>query len=545
MAAPDDLKPAGATHPAGGPALSFPDLPRLELDQLLGQLVDRAQEVMATQGRLRGLLRANQLVTSELESAAVLHRTAEAARQLVGARRAVLDVTGPAGTVVESVAAGSGPAPRGSRQEARAGAVLDVPIRVRGEVVGALHLQDDERDVFSREDRELVQALAATAGLSVSNSWSYESARRRGEWLQASAAITRELLAAGDSGAGALELVARGIRDVAEADVVAVLLPDPQSSSGALRVEVLVGPREIEGTGEPVPVSGTVLGRVLREGRPVRLVDGTGEGAGALPWTGVDVAAVLAVPLRGSEVVLGVLCAARVPGRPGFSPTDAEMAGDFAAQAAVAIELSAARAEQQRAVVLDERERIAMDLHDTVVQQMFSVGLTLQGAVAGLPDDRPARRVRDAVEEIDRIINRIRSTVFPLRAEAGGPSPREQVMDAVAEASGALGFEPDVRVSGLLDGAVTEDLVHDVAGVVREALLDVARRRRATTASIDVVGDREGVVVHVRDDDRQPPDQHRTAEAALRRRAERHGGTCTVTAGTPAGTSQYWWVPCA
>lgn len=550
MTAHEERVPPASGHDEPGARLSFPDLPRLELDQLLGQLVDRAQEVMGTQGRLRGLLRANQLVTSELASSAVLHRTAEAARDLVGARHVLLDVAGPAGTVVESVSAGASvPTPRTSRRQGPAAgrpeAVLDVPIRVRGEVVGALHLQDGERGAFSQEDRELVQALAVTAGLAVQNAWLYESARRRGEWLQASAAITRELLADGDSGAGALELVARGIRDVAGADVVAVLLPEPEPSSPrCLCVEVLVGPCDVEAAGTPIAVAGTALGQVFSGGRPERL-DGRAlqEDPGAVPWKGVTVDAVLAVPLRGSEEVLGVLCAARLPGHPGFSPTDVEMAGDFAAQAAVAIELSAARAEQQRAVVLDERERIAVDLHDTVVQQLFSVGLTLQGAAAGFPDDRAAGRVRDAVEQIDRIINRIRSTVFPLQTAANRPSPREQVMDAVAEAAGALGFEPDLRFSGLLADAVAADLVPDVVAVVRDALSDVARRHRATTASIDVVEDRDGVVVHVRDDDGQPPDQPGVAGAALRRRAERHGGTFTVTAGTSAGTSQYWWVP--
>jgi GAF domain-containing protein len=552
------------------PRLSFPDGPRLELDQLLAQLVDRAQEVMGTQGRLRGLLRANQLVARELSSSAVLQRTTDAARELVGARRATLELAGPGGGRVESGEAGPRrratdagprspeptPAHSGSgtarrpRPAVRLAPVelgeLHVPIRLRHELVGTLHLEESMHAAFTAEDRELVEALAATAGLAIQNARLYESARRRGEWLQASAAITRQLLADAEGDARPLALVARSVRDVAGADVVAVLRPDPEGPSAIqLCVDVLVGPEGAERTGPPVPVTGTVLGRVFSEGGRVCLVDGSvDEALGAVPWSGLQVGAVLAVPLTGSATVHGVLCAARLPHRPAFSDTDVEMAGGLASQAAVALELADARAERQRAVVLDERERIAVDLHDTVVQRLFSVGLSLQGVLGGLTDGRAAERVRATVAEVDRTINQIRSTVFPLQAAAADTDPRDRLLDAVADVAPALGFEPDLRFSGLLAGTVGTDLVEDLVAVVRAGLLDVAARGRATSASVDVVEDRDGLVVHVRDDDRAGTGAATdAAEADLRRRAERHGGTFTVNAGTPAGTSLYWWVP--
>jgi signal transduction histidine kinase len=124
------------------------------------------------------------------------------------------------------------------------------------------------------------------------------------------------------------------------------------------------------------------------------------------------------------------------------------------------------------------------------------------------------------------------------------PDPRDRVLDAVAELVPALGVEPDLRFSGLLAGRMPADLVEDLVAVVRLALLDVARRARATIVSVDLVQDRDGVVVHVRDDDPEGADAE-TGDAAadLRRRAERHGGTLTVSAGTPVGTSLYWWAP--
>ena len=198
-------------QPSGHPAssgtsedaveLTFPDLPRLELDQLLGQLVERAQEVMATQGRLRGLLRANQIVTSDLSLPVVLRRIVEAARELVGARYAALGVLAPEGGLAEFVhvgmADGAGGADRAPPQgKGLLGALIEdprpirltriaddprscglpadhppmtsflgVPIRVRDEVFGNLYLRGERRGGFTAEDEELITALAATAAV--------------------------------------------------------------------------------------------------------------------------------------------------------------------------------------------------------------------------------------------------------------------------------------------------------------------------------------------------------------------------------------------
>ncbi|GAA4733874.1 two-component system sensor histidine kinase [Modestobacter marinus] len=538
MAGREDAGPPLQRSGAAGAELSFPDQPRLELDQLLGQLVERAQEVLGTQGRLRDLLRANQAVSSELSSAGVLERTADVARDLIGARTASVEPAPP------SARGPDRPGPPAAGTTAR-GSELHVPVQVRDELVGELHLVDSTRGGFTAEDLELAQALAVTAGLAVANARLYESARRRGEWLKASGAITRELLAGELAGTGALELVARSSRDVAGADVVAVLRPH-QAGRGPrqLCVEVLVAAEGVAPVGRSVPREGTLLGRVLDAAEPISVADGVlDDEDGAMPWSEPEVGALLAVPLRGSGAVLGVLCAARLPGRPTFTDTDVEMAAGFANQAALAIELAEARAEQQRAVVLDERERIAADLHHVVVQRLFSVGLGLQGVLAGLTDRRTAGRVLATVEEVDRTIEHIRRTVFPLATARAPADPRERVLDAVVEAGAVLGFEPDVRFSGTRTGLLVEELAEDVAAVVRAALLDVARRGRATTAAVDVVEDSDGLLVHVRDDDPQGPDEFWPVGEELRHRAERHGGSCTVSPTSPVGASQYWWVP--
>jgi GAF domain-containing protein len=254
--------------------LTFPDLPRLELDQLLGQLVERATEVMATQGRLRGLLRANQAITSGLSLPAVLRRIAESARDLVGARYAALGVLASDGGLAEFVhvgladerAARIGHLPEGKGllgalieqpQPIRLASIADdprscgfppghppmtgflgVPIRIREKVFGNLYLAESTRGEFTADDEELTKALAATAATVIDNARLYEAARDRGEWLRASAAITRRLLSANlDDEIEFLRLVAEHSRNIARADLVAVVLPHGQD----LHVEVAVG----------------------------------------------------------------------------------------------------------------------------------------------------------------------------------------------------------------------------------------------------------------------------------------------------------------
>jgi signal transduction histidine kinase len=525
-------------------ALSFPDLPRLELDELLTQLVDRAQEVLGTQGRLRGLLRANQLVTSDLTLTTVLHRTAEAARELVGARHAALDVVGPTGALVEFVHAGPEPDGTAGTGGARDGSRLDVPIRVRDEIFGHLHLVGGR---FSAEDEELARALAATAGISVSNARLYESAGRRGEWLQASAAITRRLLADGDDGARPLDVVARSMRDVAGADAVAVVRPAEDDGPDGLRVEAMLGPEGQARLVPPLPQHGSLPGRVLTTGEAVCVVDATTAGdLGSVPWPDLDVGPVLAVPLVGSGRVLGVLCAARLSGRLPFSDIDVEMAGSFANQAALAVELTGARAEQARAAMLDERERIAADLADTIVQRLFSVGLTLQGALAGLGGGRAADRVRATVDDVDEIINQVRSTVFALQPDAGGDAVglRDRLLDAVAERAVRLGFEPALRISGAVPERLPGGMVEDLLSVLGEALGNVADHARATSTKVEVTAGRNRLVLDVRDDGvgMGGATPGRGLTDALRR-AERHGGTLTIGPCVPSGTCVSWSIP--
>jgi signal transduction histidine kinase len=561
--------------------LTFPDLPRLELDQLLVQLVDRAQEVMATQGRLRSLLRAQRLVTGELVLPVVLRRVVQGARELVGARYAALGVIGSSGGLVEFVHEGVsadtvqriGRLPQG---KGMLGALIDdprplrlahlaedprssgfppghppmdhflgVPIRVRNEVFGNIYVADGPRGGFSAEDEELLTALASTAGVAIDNARLYESARTRGEWLQASAAVTRQLLAPDAQDDRSLQLIAERTKDIADADLALLLFPD-DGAAGQLRIEVTVGAEARHLRGQTLPLDASLAGRVYRAGEPACVAQlASGTGLTSLTTNGVDIGPVLAVPLTGFGRVHGVLSVARVAGRSGFTPADVDMVASFANQAALAIELAQARREQERAEMLDDRERIAADLHDHVIQRLFAAGLSLQGFAAGLAPGRGADRIQRTIVDLDDTIRQIRTSIFRLQQDPRGvvAGVRSQLLDVLAELSPVLGFEPGLRLSGVLEGTIPGPVVEDLLAVLREALTNVARHACASSAQVDLSAGDGRLVLRVSDDGRGiGPTTRRSGLANLRRRAEAHGGTLELLPAQPSGTVLCWTV---
>ncbi|HEY6744393.1 MAG TPA: GAF domain-containing protein [Mycobacteriales bacterium] len=553
-------------------------MPRLELDELLGQLVERAQEVMGTQGRLRGLLRASQMVSSDLALPVVLRRIVDAARDLVGARYAALGVISSRGGLAEFVHSGMPPdvvrrigdLPQG---KGLLGALIDdpapirlgrideddrssgfppdhppmasflgVPIRVRDEVYGNLYLAESHRGAFTAEDEELAQALAATAAAAIGNARLYESARLRGEWLQAQAAITRQVLSGDpDEAIGSLRLIAETSRQLARADLVTVVLP----ADGDLRVDVAVGADAAELLGTRLSLSDSLSGRVFTSLVPLRSDIGEESAAGFLVTPPVELGPVLAVPLLGAGGARGVLWAARRRGGAPFDVEELDLAAGFANQAAVAIELAEARAEKQRASMFEERERIAADLHDHVIQRLFAAGLTLQSVAATLEKGRSADRILSTVDDLDNTIRQIRTSIFQLHLlpQSGMPGLRAQLLDVAAELTPALGFEPSVRFSGLLD-ALPDDVAEDVVAVLREALANVARHAHARRVDVDLTRSAVRLQLEVRDDgDGLGASTRRSGLDNLRHRAERRGGTFHVRPNEPRGTCLSWTIP--
>ncbi|MCU1662684.1 MAG: hypothetical protein JWR58_2749 [Pseudonocardia sp.] len=538
--------------------------------------------MIATQGRLRGLLRANQLIVSDLALPTVLRHIVEAARELVGARYVALGVISPAGGLAEFVHTGMpegaveriGHLPRGkgllgaliedphpirlrriTDDPRSAGfppghppmsSFLGVPIRLREEIFGNLYLSESTRREFSAEDEDLTTALAATAAVAIENARLYDSAHTRGEWLQASAAITRQLLSpdTGESATYPLQLIAERSREIACADLVAVALPD--ASGNELCIEVSVGSGADDLSGRRVPLAGSLWGRVFTTGEPLRLSCPDDEaGLGSLMPEELDIGPVLVVPLLGSRGVQGVLSAGRLRGRTAFAAADLDMASSFASQAAVAIELAEARAEQQRAAVLDDRDRIAADLHDHVIQRLFAAGLSLHNVAMGLGRGPLADRVLATVEDLDATISQIRTTIFQLHdmPRANPAGVRVRLLDVVADATKALGFEPAVRFDGPVD-ALRTDITEDLVAVLREALTNVARHARAHTVAVEVTSGSDQLTLAVHDDGVGiRPTTRSGGLTNMRRRAERHSGTFDVGPREPRGTTLRWSIP--
>ena len=566
-------------RPVDDPLLTFPDLPRLELDQLLRQLVDRAHEVIASQGRLRGLLRANQMIASDLALPLLLRHIVDAARELVGARYAALGVNARTGGLAQFVHVGVRPKtvaaigdlphgkgllgalvedpvpirvkriadhPRSSgfpEHHPPMESFLGVPIRVRGEVFGNLYLCESGNGEFSSEDEDLVTALAATAGVAIANARLYDVARTRQDWLRASATITRRLLST-DPG-DPLKLVVDLAIDVADADLVAVALPTADGQ--ALRVEVAVGPGADAVTGVRVPLAASLCGRVLTTGGPLRgswRQESPGLGSGVAAELALD--PVLIVPMAGSQQVNGVLIAARLRDRAAFTDDDLDMISGFANQASLALELTEARAEQQRAAVADDRDRIAADLHDHVIQRLFAAGLSLQSVAKQLGMDTTAgERITENITNLDQTISQIRTTIFQLHRATGAVASglRGLVLDVVADVTPALGFSPETRFTGPVQSSVADDIGDDLLAVLREALSNIARHAHAGSAAVEISVHDELTLRVVDDGIGFPATTRRSGLANMAARAEHHGGALHVTRGDRAGTTLSWTVP--
>ena len=578
---PADSTPADSAvddSAVDGPALAFPDLPRLELDQLLTQLIERAHEVIASQSRLRGLLRANQMITSDLALPLLLRHVVDAARELVGARYAALGVNARAGGLAQFLHAGMPPQtvaaigdlphgkgllgalvadpvpirvariaddPRTSgfpEHHPPMNSFLGVPIRVRGEVFGNLYLCESSNGEFSAEDEDLVTALAAAAGVAIANARLYDVARTRQDWLRASATITRRLLST-DPG-DPLQLVVDLARDVAHADLVAVALPTPDGA--ALRIDVAVGSGADDVTGVHIPAADSLCGRVLTTGRPLR--DSWRQESPELGPTAAELELdpMLIVPLVGTRQVNGVLIAARQPQRAAFTDDDLDMVTGFANQASLALELTEARLEQQRAAVTDDRDRIAADLHDHVIQRLFAAGLSLQSVAKQLGPDTPAAEgIAENITNLDQTISQIRTTIFKLHRATGAVASglRGRILDVLADVTPALGFSPETRFTGPLQATVPDDISEDLLAVLREALSNIARHARAGSAAVDI-SVHDTLTLRVVDDGIGiSADTPRSGLANMAARAQRHGGALHVTRGNPVGTELTWTVP--
>jgi len=533
---------------------------------------------------LRSLLDAVLTIGSDLDLRATLQRITEAAVSLVDARYGALGVLDEDGTALaEFITVGIaaeghaaiGALPKGlgllgslitdastlrladlREHPDRAGfppnhppmvSFLGVPIRTRDRVFGNLYLTDKTTaEAFTDIDEELVQALAGAAAVAIDNARLYEEGQRRQATLAAFRDVVQALLEGGRH-EEILDEIARRALGLAGADLAAIVLPG--QGADELRIAVVVGLGADELAGTTFARSTSRSGQVLASGSPVRLDDVARDPRPGPFQSRQDLGPALFIPLGVEGGPIGTLVVARRAGAGGFAALQQEITTSFASQAGLVVEHERQRARLQDLALLEDRDRIARDLHDTVIQGVFATGLALQGAARLIAEPAARERVAAAVDQLDEIVRHIRTVIFGIETErvAAPEGFRRRALAVVEESSRAIGHEPRLTFAGPVDTVLAGALADDLLAVLREALSNVARHAWASLVEVHLEVTDDRVTLVVRDDGIGPGDGARRGNGLrnLTERAAGHGGTATVAPGDPAGTVVTWTAPLA
>ncbi|WP_413098601.1 GAF domain-containing protein [Streptomyces sp. Inha503] len=557
-------------------------LPQLRLDELLEGLQQQVAQVRSARDRIHTLLDAVLAIGSDLELAVVLQRIVESAVSLVDAEYGALGVLGEEGTIKqfltvgidEETIAGMGHYPRGegilgllirhpeplrlanlAQHPSSVGfpsghppmtSFLGTPIKVREQVFGNLYLTDKQGAAeFDADDEAVLRTLAAAAGVAIDNARLYDEARRRQRWLVASNELTRSLLS-GAEPAAVLESFTATLREMAGADLVTLAIP--VGDSGELVIEAASGTRAEDARGLVLGAA-TLAAKVFASGETI-----TSDAVSADPRaTGgsaaiVELGPAFLVPLGTRDHVRGVLQVANVPGGPVFTDAVIDMVIGYGNQAALALEVAEHRQDADRMLVLNDRDRIARDLHDLVIQRLFAGALTLQSTLGRLAD-RPqvGARVQRVVDDLDDTIKVIRSTIYSLGEQERSRSEglRARLVAAMERAAEALGFPPALRMTGLLDTNVPAGHAEHMLAVAGEALSNAARHAHATAVDVSVEVTDTALRLKVADNGHgvDPAVTRRSGLANLQQRAEELGGSFSLRPNEPNGTIVEWTAP--
>lgn len=552
-------------------------LSQLRLRELLLEVQDRIEQIVEGRDRLDGLIDAILAITSGLKLDATLRAIVHTAAELVDARYGALGVRRYDHRLVEFVyegideetrhLIGSLPEGRGvlgalieepkpirlddiSRHPASVGfplhhppmrTFLGVPVRIRDEVFGNLYLTEKaDGQPFSDDDEVLVQALAAAAGIAVDNARLFEESRTREAWIEATRDIGTQMLAGADP-AMVFRLIAEEALTLmaGAATLVAVPLDD---EAPACEVDDLV---IVEVAGEISPavkqmtvaVSGTSIGGVFHDRTPRRFdrldlaVDGP-----------VEPGPALVLPLRAADTVAGVLVALRSADEQPFSDKQLDMMAAFADQAALAWRLATAQRQMREVEILTDRDRIARDLHDHVIQRLFAVGLTLQGAAPRARVPAVRESIYSSIDDLQEIIQEIRSAIFDLHAGPSRATGLRHRLDKVIDQLAIPALHTTVQYTGPLS-VVDTVLANHAEAVLREAVSNAVRHANATSLAINVSVEDDVRVEVVDDGVGISGDITESGLRNLRQRADDAGGEFTVENMPTGGTLLRWSAP--
>ncbi len=571
---------SGTKRPAASP---WPAARSLDLEDLLDELRARALVARHSQERMGQLLEAVVAVSADLELSEVLGRIVESAVRLVDARYGALGVISADGErLVEFITHGVsdeqraqiGHPPHGrgvlgllirDPQPRRLADIahhpdsygfpanhpemhtfLGAPVRIRDEVFGNLYMAEKlGAEEFSEEDESILVALAAAAGVAIDNARLYHASRQQQRWSDAVAEVTQVLLEQEDE-AAALALVGRRALGLSGSCAAFVLLP---GTNGELEARAVV---RADGTGPPRGVArfeAPLWQEVGSARQPLLLSPSVGEGVTA--WRQEVVAAVgpagdgtaAVLPLPPGRGSVGLLVVLWDPDAGSLPSESMSMLTDFAQQSGLA--LLAGRSQRDRALMamLDDRDRIARDMHDHVIQRLFATGLSLQAASRMATHPVVQTRLEGAVDDLDAAIKEIREAIFHLHRTVR-PDETTQRLGALVESfSEGLGFLPGLDVDGPVD-TLGPALASDVMAVVREGLANAAKHAQATRVDLTVEVRPDSVCVTVTDDGGgTDPRDARGGLVNLEERAAARNGSFDVEPAVPHGTSLRWTVP--
>jgi len=522
------------------------------------------------------LIEAGLVLASELSLSAVLQRIIEVAADITGARYGALGVV-EEGKLVDFITTGITPERRRAIGELPVGhgilgmlihrgtertpiriaditkhpdaygfppnhpemhSFLGAPIVARGEVFGDIYLTEKQgASEFTEEDAQAVLVLASQAGVAIENARLYEETARRERWLDAVREITIAVL----SGRGpdeALSLVASRAKELVQADLATVAVT---AGEGELVVAVADGEHADALAERRFPFDGSISGSVIRSGRAEvspDVSDDPREYRPVVELASMGPAAI--VPLGRDGGVFAALAVMNRRGGKPFTDEDVRLLEAFTGQAALALEYVRAQEGVQRLVVLEDRERIAKELHDGVIQALFAVGMGLQGTALMSGDEELARRIEAAVGELDRVIRDLRNYIFGLRP---GVLADRQLGQALRQLAEEFEARSDVVTVADVDDEIASVVTPHGAELIqlaREALSNVGRHAHATTCKLSLRQDAGVAVLEIDDDGGGfDPSTVRRGEGLtnLEGRAAALGGKAIITSVPAQGTT--------
>ncbi|MHC6231708.1 GAF domain-containing sensor histidine kinase [Arthrobacter sp. MMS24-T111] len=544
--------------------------------ELLREFVDRADELVRTQEHVEGLLGAVVSLAEDLSLEAVLDRVVQSACELVGARYGALGVIGDDQQLSHFITVGIdddgirviGDLPTGhgvlgqlirepkplrlhdlGEHPMAVGfpanhppmkTFLGVPVRVRDTVFGNLYLTEkiDGQD-FTAEDEDLAVALASAAGVAIQNARLYEDSSSRQRWLEAGMEVSDRLKANPRSDTENLEMIAEA---AIHASASALSLVASVADDGTLRCRTSMGVQSVP-AGQELPAS-PVVAQVLASRQSKTLTDPRQVFE---PASGEKLGPVLVAAL-GSDTDGerdSVLILARSAGGARYTDLDVEQSAVFASRIGLTLELLKANQLREEHALFIDRERIAADLHDLVIQRLFAAGLSIQSLRRYTSDpDAHERRIAGITAELDDCIHQLRDTIYSLQARQ---PDREllsgRVLRAVLEAANAAGFLPRVQLSGPVD-LVGDDIAEQLLPVLTESVSNAVRHSGSEDIHVVLAALDSEVVLTVRDHGRGFENPGRVSGLEnMKIRAARLGGSCVIDSTPGEGTRVTWTVP--